>query len=133
MPTAILPVWFTTIGQGRPRSDQPIRGPIPHQRKNMPTIPEILHGLSPAGRERLLGSMPEHQLRAAERSFPEWAHLGQLAPASTPTGDDWRTWVLMAGRGFGKTRAGAEWVLDCVRGGSSPVGLPASPSRRREG
>ena len=89
----------------------------------MPTIPEILHGLSPAGRERLLGSMPEHQLRAAERSFPEWAHAGQLAPASTPTGDDWRTWVLMAGRGFGKTRAGAEWVLDCVR----------SPSRSREG
>jgi phage terminase large subunit-like protein len=23
---------------------------------------------------------------------------------------DWRVWMIMAGRGFGKTRAGAEWV-----------------------
>ncbi len=23
---------------------------------------------------------------------------------------DWRTWLLMGGRGSGKTRAGAEWV-----------------------
>ena len=28
---------------------------------------------------------------------------------------DWRTWVLMAGRGFGKTRAGAEWVSALAR------------------
>jgi phage terminase large subunit-like protein len=43
-----------------------------------------------------------------------WAHRGQLAPER-----DWRTWVLMAGRGFGKTRAGAEWVLSLVRLGMS--------------
>lgn len=29
----------------------------------------------------------------------------QLAPPG-----DWRIWMIMAGRGFGKTRAGAEWV-----------------------
>src|SRR3546814_17120093 len=23
---------------------------------------------------------------------------------------DWRIWLMLAGRGFGKTRAGAEWV-----------------------
>ena len=33
------------------------------------------------------------------------AHGGQMPP-----GDDWRTWLILAGRGFGKTRAGAEWV-----------------------
>jgi phage terminase large subunit-like protein len=33
------------------------------------------------------------------------AHPGQL-----PGRQDWRTWLIMAGRGFGKTRAGAEWV-----------------------
>lgn len=27
-----------------------------------------------------------------------------------PPVGDWRVWLLMAGRGFGKTRAGAEWV-----------------------
>jgi len=52
--------------------------------------------------------------------WPEWAHPGQLAPAG-----DWRTWLLMAGRGFGKTRAGAQWVDAVVRAaaasGEGPV------------
>lgn len=34
-----------------------------------------------------------------------WARLQQLPPAG-----DWRQWLICAGRGFGKTRAGAEWV-----------------------
>lgn len=29
-----------------------------------------------------------------------------------PPGMDWDTWLIMAGRGFGKTRAGAEWLAD---------------------
>jgi hypothetical protein len=34
-----------------------------------------------------------------------WARAKQLAPAG-----DWSTWVLRAGRGFGKTRTGTGWV-----------------------
>jgi phage terminase large subunit-like protein len=34
-----------------------------------------------------------------------WARHQQLPPAG-----DWRTWLIMAGRGFGKTRAGSEWI-----------------------
>jgi phage terminase large subunit-like protein len=34
-----------------------------------------------------------------------WAHDGQLPPEG-----EWHTWLIMAGRGYGKTRAGAEWV-----------------------
>jgi phage terminase large subunit-like protein len=34
-----------------------------------------------------------------------FARQEQLPPAG-----DWRIWLIMAGRGFGKTRAGAEWV-----------------------
>jgi phage terminase large subunit-like protein len=34
-----------------------------------------------------------------------WARRDQLPPPG-----DWRIWLIMAGRGFGKTRAGAEWV-----------------------
>jgi phage terminase large subunit-like protein len=41
-----------------------------------------------------------------EEQWRFWARTSQLPPE----GDDWRTWLLMAGRGFGKTRAGAEWV-----------------------
>ena len=32
--------------------------------------------------------------------------------SSPPPRVGWRTWLLMAGRGFGKTRAGAEWVRE---------------------
>nr|WP_236549103.1 terminase family protein [Novosphingobium sp. TCA1] len=34
-----------------------------------------------------------------------WARPSQIAPEG-----DWRVWLVMAGRGFGKTRCGAEWV-----------------------
>ncbi|HVM81639.1 MAG TPA: terminase family protein [Stellaceae bacterium] len=40
-----------------------------------------------------------------------WARDGQLPPPG-----DWRVWLLMAGRGFGKTRSGAEWVRMQVEG-----------------
>ncbi|MFL4471515.1 DNA-packaging protein [Tateyamaria armeniaca] len=33
-----------------------------------------------------------------------------------PPEGDWRTWVIMGGRGAGKTRAGSEWVRSMVEG-----------------
>lgn len=45
--------------------------------------------------------MAEHIL--ADWHF--WARPDQIAPEG-----DWRVWMILAGRGFGKTRAGAEWV-----------------------
>ncbi|MBB3976136.1 hypothetical protein GGQ64_001323 [Rhizobium azooxidifex] len=47
------------------------------------------------------------------RSFRLWAlerHPAQEAPKG-----DWRVWLLMGGRGSGKTRAGAEWVHEVAR------------------
>lgn len=38
----------------------------------------------------------------------EWRHLARENQLPPP--GDWRTWLLLAGRGFGKTRTGAEWV-----------------------
>ncbi|WP_157083167.1 DNA-packaging protein [Novosphingobium lentum] len=40
-----------------------------------------------------------------------WARNEQLAPQG-----EWRLWLVMAGRGFGKTRAGAEWVRTIAEG-----------------
>lgn len=67
-------------------------------------------------------AMAPADLEALHACFPAWAHAGQLPPGPLADGRPWRTWVLMAGRGFGKTRSGAEWVLDCVResGSSAP-------------
>lgn len=95
----------------------------------MPTIPQILRGLPLARPAALLRLMPEHELVAGNRHFPEWAHGGQVAPLALDDGGDWRTWVPMAGRGFGKTRAGTEWVLAAVR--DSSAGPSVSPAGSR--
>lgn len=44
----------------------------------------------------------------------EWPfHWGVLArDEQLPPPGDWRIWLILAGRGFGKTRAGAEWVRE---------------------
>lgn len=38
----------------------------------------------------------------------DWAISAR--PEQTPPECEWRVWLVMAGRGFGKTRTGAEWV-----------------------
>lgn len=43
-----------------------------------------------------------------------WARPGQRPPDG-----DWSIWLIMAGRGFGKTRAGAEWVRSIAEGDGS--------------
>ncbi|MHA6316076.1 terminase large subunit domain-containing protein [Altererythrobacter sp. CAU 1778] len=43
--------------------------------------------------------------------FPLFAHDGQRTPQG-----DWRIWMVMGGRGFGKTRAGAEYVRAIAEG-----------------
>ncbi len=40
-----------------------------------------------------------------------------------PPPGDWRTWLILAGRGFGKTRAGAEWVRAQVDQGRRRIAL----------
>lgn len=60
---------------------------------------EILSQLPAALRERLLWQ------------WPFWARDDQLAPEG-----DWVNWLLLGGRGAGKTRAGAEWVRSAVEG-----------------
>ena len=37
---------------------------------------------------------------------------GSLRPDQRPPAGEWTIWVVLAGRGFGKTHAGAEWVHD---------------------
>lgn len=44
----------------------------------------------------------------SERLDKLWT--ARARPEQLPPGWNWRIWMLMAGRGFGKTRAGAEWV-----------------------
>lgn len=45
-----------------------------------------------------------------------WARPDQLPPAAAPSGAPWITWLVLGGRGAGKTRAGAEWVRGLALG-----------------
>jgi phage terminase large subunit-like protein len=65
----------------------------------------------PVVREDFLDALSDGELMALPYLFEFWALPHQLPPSG-----DWRTWVIMGGRGAGKTRAGAEWVRAEVEG-----------------
>lgn len=64
-----------------------------------------------ATQDAFLASLRENELRALPYLFEFWAGEHQLPPEG-----DWRTWVILGGRGAGKTRAGAEWVRAMAEG-----------------
>jgi len=61
-----------------------------------------------------LGPAKAEELR---HTWEFWARPNQLEPK----GNDWDIWVALAGRGWGKTRAGAEWVRHRIRRGDKIV------------
>lgn len=61
-------------------------------------------------RARFLGSLTEAEASALLFDWEFWARPEQLEPDDP----DWRVWMMLAGRGFGKTRSGAEWVRDQI-------------------
>jgi phage terminase large subunit-like protein len=72
--------------------------------------PERLALLREVDRDRVLSRITRMQQIELRERWRLWAHGGQMAPPG-----DWRVWLIRAGRGFGKTRAGAEWVSDWAR------------------
>jgi len=59
--------------------------------------PEVFDTLSPEEQEQAMWD------------WSVWAREKQLAPPG-----NWRVWLILAGRGFGKTRSGAEWIRQKV-------------------
>ncbi|MCY7398769.1 MAG: terminase family protein [Sphingomonas bacterium] len=74
-----------------------------------------LSGLPLVERRRALACLSREEAEAFDGDWPSWAHDGQAAPPACADGREWRTWVMIAGRGFGKTRAGAEWIAGRVQ------------------
>jgi len=86
------------------------------------SLAETLLALEPQERRVELKRMSERQRRSLKRHWRLWAHEGQVPP-----GDGWHTWLVMAGRGFGKTRAGAEWVRSVAEAdGGAQIALVAA-------
>ena len=74
---------------------------------------------TPRETHEFLSELSENALHALPYMFEFWALDHQLPPEG-----DWRSWVILGGRGAGKTRAGAEWVRAMVEGD-----LPLEPGR----
>ncbi len=74
--------------------------------------------LPEADRLEILASLTEAQAEELLWDWRAWARPNQIAPEG-----DWLTWVIDAGRGFGKTRAGSEWVREQVYAGKRRIAL----------
>ena len=66
---------------------------------------DSLSSLDENSRDKILAELSREEAAALARDWRFWGRPTQIPPAG-----DWRVWVLLAGRGFGKTRTGAEWV-----------------------
>lgn len=61
-------------------------------------------------RQEAVQSLTNKEAEAILHDWSVWARSNQLPPPG-----DWLVWLIMAGRGMGKTRAGAEFVLEEVK------------------
>ncbi|MGL5838233.1 MAG: DNA-packaging protein [Sphingorhabdus sp.] len=66
--------------------------------------------LPPGYQDFVLNGLSDPEKREFSERWKQWAHKGQY-----PDDSDWRVWLIMAGRGYGKTLAGAEWVCRIAR------------------
>ena len=74
------------------------------------SLREKLMRLSPSQANRFIESLAPADVLVVLADFFTFAHRHQRPPTFTPAGVPWTTWLILGGRGAGKTRAGAEWV-----------------------
>jgi phage terminase large subunit-like protein len=84
---------------------EPGYGVLRHEMDLMAKAPQELQ------RKVLEKATPESLLKW-DADFEHWAHQNQLPPND----EGWRIWLMLAGRGFGKTRAGSEWIFRLANG-----------------
>ncbi|CAN1509237.1 COG5323 Uncharacterized conserved protein [Rhabdaerophilaceae bacterium] len=82
----------------------------------------MARGLGP----RLLAQLSPEALAAFSTDWALFARPDQLPPPAARNGGPWTTWLVLGGRGAGKTRTGAEWVRGIALGippfASAPTG-----------
>lgn len=84
------------------------------------SLAESIASLPAWERTRILGSLTPAEAERLAHDWRFWARANQLPPPG-----NWATWLLLAGRGFGKTRTGAEWLRERVKAGAGRLALVA--------
>src|ERR1700730_12932492 len=88
------------------------------------SVLEALTRLPVSEREAILASLSESEAEQLQYDWSFYARPNQLLPPG-----NWLTWLLLAGRGFGKTRAAAEAVRALVCGPTPLAGTEYSLGR----
>ncbi len=87
------------------------------------SLAALMASKSSAVQTSLLKSLSDDEALTLEHDWQFWGRANQIAPEG-----DWQTWLFLAGRGAGKTRAGAEWIRARVRAGGNRLALIAPTS-----
>jgi len=82
---------------------------------------EVLRTLPPAKVKEVLSALGPAKVEELKHTWEFWARDNQLEPQG-----DWNIWFVNAGRGFGKTRSGVEWVREQVKRGAKRIAAVAS-------
>ncbi len=88
---------------------------------------ELLASQPEAIRSEVLNGLTDETLAYLGTDWEFWGRPEQFAPEG-----DWLTWLILAGRGWGKTRTGAEWVRDQVYAGKRRIALVAETQKDLE-
>ena len=83
---------------------------------------DALRGLPQSKVKDIFEQLGPQKTEELKHDWMFWARDNQLEPIN----DDWNTWFINAGRGFGKTRSGVEWVRDNVKRGVKRIAAVAS-------
>lgn len=82
---------------------------------------ELLLGLENEDRINLISSLNKNEAESLLYMWEFWAREKQIEPVG-----DWLIWLILAGRGWGKTRTGAEWIKKRIEvDGSKRIALIA--------
>jgi phage terminase large subunit-like protein len=83
-----------------------------------------LKALPPSTLRQAINGLTQAELAFALNDWPTTARDDQLPPDARIRPQDWTLWLVMGGRGAGKTRTGAEWVK------AQAAGLPPLAAAR---
>lgn len=78
------------------------------------SVAQLLASLPEATAQEALKSLTPEQHKELLHDWRFWARPDQLPPPG-----DWRIWLILTGRGWGKSRTGAEWVRAQVSSGAA--------------
>jgi len=82
------------------------------------SLAQSLASLPEAERQKAINSLSEKEAEAILYDWTVWARPKQLPPDWS-----WYIWLLLSGRGGGKTRAGAQLVIKWASEGYNPIAL----------